>query len=337
MIFPQDRVVYEHLNTSFTQLDAMLTELKAELFCGYVRLTARDYDGLVLLEAGRVPNAIEDAKGRRRTGAKAVDGILAKSRERDGMISVFQLSDGMTQLLADLADSHVLYKDLTSDLTSLDRLLAGLKGRRHTGFIDVQIPGRPETATIFLRDGDVLEATLSRHGNISDGPKVLDELTRLAASEGAVFSVHGAQIAPPENESQPPRGPDRQEQLGVWQDVLKTVETSVDTPTKAGTFMVAFKRACIELADTYPFLDPFAAEFEYREGQIRYEGQAGGAELNQGLGRCLAQSVRALTGHPATADLPARLSAVAVGLKKRHGARLAEYGLPEALPEVFGA
>ena len=35
MIFPQDRVVYEHLNTSFTQLDAMLTELTHEQ-AGYI-------------------------------------------------------------------------------------------------------------------------------------------------------------------------------------------------------------------------------------------------------------------------------------------------------------
>jgi len=111
----------------------------------------------------------EEVKGQRHTGVKVVDGILAKSRERDGMISVFQLPEEMIQLLADLASSQVLYKDLTSDLTSLDRLIAGLKGRRHTGFIDVQLPGRHETATIFLREGDVLEATLSRHGTISDG------------------------------------------------------------------------------------------------------------------------------------------------------------------------
>jgi len=337
MIFPRERVVYEHLNTSFTQLDAMLNELKADLFSGYVRLTARDYDGLVLLDGGHVLNAIEEAKSRRRVGVKALDGILAKSRERDGMISVFQLSTEMTQLLADLSSSQVLYKDLTSDLTSLDRLIASLRGRRHTGFIDVQIPGRHETATIFLREGDVLEAALSRQGNISDGPKVLDELIRLAASDGAVFTVQSAQVAPQETEAQPPQGPDRQEQLSIWQDILKTVETSVDAPTKPGTFATALKRACIELADTYPFLDPFAAEFEYRDGQIRYEGQAPAADLNQGLSRCLAQCVHALTGQPAIKDLPARLSSAVGGLKKRHGARLAEYGLTEALPDVFGA
>ena len=337
MIFPRGRAVYEHLNTSFTHLDAMLNELKTDLFSGYVRLTARDYDGVVLLDAGHVLNAIEDVMARHRAGVKVVDGVLAKSRERDGMISVFQLSAEMTQLLADLANSQVLYKDLTSDLTSLDRLLASLKARHHTGFIDVQLPGRHETATIFLRDGDVLEATLPRQGIISDGPNVLEELIRVAASDGAVFTVHGVQIAAQETETQPPRGQDRQEQLGVWQEVLKTVEASVDSPTKPGTFVTAFKRASIEQADAYPFLDPFAAEFEYRDGQIRYDGQASGAELNRGLSRCLALCVRALAGQPAITDLPARLSSAVGGLKKRHGARLAEYGLTEALPDVFGA
>jgi hypothetical protein len=336
MIFPRERVVHEHLNTSFTQLDAMLNELKADLFSGYVRLVARDYDGLVLLDGGRVLNAIDEAKGRCRTGVKALDGVLAKSRERGGMISVFQLSAEMAQLLADLSGSQVLYKDLTSDLTSLDRLLAGLRSRRHTGFIDVKIPGRHETATIFLRGGDVLEATLSRQGNVSDGPKVLDELARLAAADGAVFTVHSAQAAPPEASAPGPQGSDRQEQLSVWLDTLKTVENSVDIPTKPGTFVTAFKRACIELADTYPFLDPFAAEFEYRDGQIRYDGQAAAADFNQGLSRCLAQCVRALAGQPATRDLPARLSSAVGALKKRHGARLAEHGLAEALPDVFG-
>ena len=337
MIFPTERVVHEHLNTSFTQLDAMLNEFKADLFSGYVRLAAREYDGLVLLDGGHVLNAIEEVKGRRRTGIKALDGVLAKGRERDGMISVFQLSAEMAQLLADLSVSQVLYKDLTSDLTSLDRLLASLRGRHHTGFIDVQIPGRHETATIFLREGDVLEATLSRQGNVSDGPKVLDELGQLAASDGALFTVHSAQVASPDADAPRPQGSDRQEQLSVWLDILKTVETSVDSPTKPGTFVTALKRACIELADAYPFLDPFAAEFEYRDGQIRYDGQAAAADFNQGLSRCLAQCVRALTGQPATRDLPARLSAAVGGLKRRHGARLAEQGLAEALPDVFGA
>jgi len=36
--------------------------MKTDLFSGYVRLTAREYDGLVLLDRGHVLNAIEEVK-----------------------------------------------------------------------------------------------------------------------------------------------------------------------------------------------------------------------------------------------------------------------------------
>jgi hypothetical protein len=337
MIFPRERVVYEHLNTSFTQLDAMLNELKTDLFTGYVRLGARDYEGVVLLDAGRVVNAVEAVKGERHNGAKAFDGVLAKSRERDGMISVFQLSAEMTNLLANLSRSRVLYKDLASDLTSLDRLIAGLQARHHSGYIDVQLSGGRATATIFMREGDVLEAVLYQQGTISDGPKVLDDVVRAASSDGATFTVYGATLGPREAEAKSAEaGADRPEFFSLWQDVLKTIESGMDAAAKPGTFWTAFRRACVDLADSIPFLDPFAAEFEYREGQIRYDGQAGVAELNQGLSRCLAHCVRALAAQSATRDAVARLSSLGGALKKRHGQRLAEVGLVEALPDVFG-
>jgi len=338
MIFPRERVVYEHLNTSFTQLDAMLNELKTDLFTGYVRLGARDYEGVVLLDAGRVVNAVEAVKGERRNGAKAFDGVLAKSRERDGMISVFQLSADMTNLLANLSSSRVLYKDLASDLTSLDRLIAGLQARHHSGYIDVQLSGGRATATIFMREGDVLEAVLNRQGAISDGPKVLDDVVQAASSDGAIFTVYGANPGPREAEAKSAEGgaADRPEFFSLWQDVLKTIESGVDAAAKPGTFSTAFRRACVDLADSIPSLDPFAAEFEYREGQIRYDGQAGVAELNQGLSRCLAHCVRALAAQSVTRDTVARLSSLGGALKKRHGQRLTEVGLAEALPDLFG-
>jgi hypothetical protein len=314
----------------------MLNELKTDLFTGYVRLGARDYEGVVLLDAGRVVNAVEVVKSERRNGAKAFDGVLAKSRERDGMISVFQLSTEMTNLLANLSGSRVLYKDLASDLTSLDRVIAGLRGRHHSGYIDVQLSGGCETATIFMREGDVLEAVLSRQGTITDGPKVLDDVVRAASRDGATFTVYGVQPVPREAETKSAEMSDRPEHVSLWQDVLKTVESGVDAVAKPGTFSTAFRRACVDLADSYPFLDPFAAEFEYREGQIRYDGQAGVAELNQGLSRCLAHCVRALAAQSATKDAVARLSSLGGGLKKRHGQRLTEIGVAEALPEVFG-
>ncbi len=337
MIFPRAQVVYERLNTSFAQIGPMLEELKADLFTGYVHLVAREYEGIILLSKGGLVNAIEEVRGQRRSGPSMVGGILAKGRERDGMLSVFRLSAEMAELLLQLFNSELLYKDLSTDLAKLERLVTGLEGQGHSGYIEVRLSKSPDNATIFMREGKVLETTLYCQGHITSGPEVLEELIRLADSEGALFSVYRASMAPRKIETPPPDVLGHPEQLGLWQEVLKTMEAAVDGAAKGGVFLAAFKRACIDLAGTYPFLDPFAAEFEYRDGQIRYEGSAPAAELNQGLSRCLAQCVRALAAQPGTRDVLGRLSPALSQLKRRHEHRLTEVGLVEALPELFRA
>ena len=337
MIFPKGDVVYERLSTSFTQIDAMLEELKGEIFTGYVQLTAPNYVGTLLLSDGFVANAIEEVGGQRSSGGEAADRIIAKGRERAGLLSVFRLSEEMSQLLIHFLQSEVLYKDLTSDLTSLDRLIAGLQGRRHSGYIEVQLLKSRHTAMVFLWEGKVLESMLDRQGKFSAGPRVQEEIILLAAAEGAVFTVYSTHPPKPADEPKPAEGQGPQEQLSLWQEVLKAMEGAVDTQARTGTFLATFKRAGIELAASYPFLDPFAAEFEYREGRIRFEGREPAAMFNQGLSRCLAHCLRALVTQPGARDLQGRLSSAASGLKKRHGGRLTEIGLTAALPEVFGS
>ncbi|HSB70577.1 MAG TPA: hypothetical protein VLT62_14725 [Candidatus Methylomirabilis sp.] len=337
MIFPKGQVVYEHLNTSFTRLDAMLEELKADNFTGYVQLNAPEYLGLVLLNGGSIASAMEEGGGQRRNGGGAIEGILAKGRERDGLVSVFRVSPEMAHLLSHASRSQVVYKDLTSDLTSLDRLISSLQGRRHSGCIEVQLSKGRETATIFLLEGKVLEITWYHQGTASAGPTVLDQLIRVAAAEGALFTVYSVDTTQREPETSAPQGHVRQEQVSLWQEVLKAAEGSVDPLARTGTFLTTFKRTCIDLADAYPFLDPFAAEFEYRDGQIRYDGEASAVAFNQGLSRCLAQCLRTLAGQPATKEVLGRMASMANALKKRHGGRLAEIGLGEVLPEVFGS
>jgi len=337
MIFPKGDVVYEGLSTSFTQIDAMLEELKGEIFTGYVQLTAPNYVGTLLLSDGFVANAIEEAGGQRSNGGQAADRIIAKARERAGLLSVFRLSAEMAHLLIYFLQSEVLYKDLTSDLTSLDRLIAGLQGRRHSGYIEVQLLKSHHAAMVFLWEGKVLESTLDRQGKRSAGPHVQEEIILLAAAEGAVFTVYTTHPPKTADEPKPAEGQGPQEQLGLWSEVLKAMEGAVDTQARMGTFLATFKRAAIELAASFPFLDPFAAEFEYRDGRIRFEGREPAATFNQGLSRCLAHCLRALATQPGARDLQGRLSSAASGLKKRHGGRLTEIGLTAALPEVFGS
>jgi hypothetical protein len=335
MILPRGQVIHENLNTSFAQIGPLLEELKTGHFTGYILLAAKEYEGILLLDKGTLLSAAEEVKGKRRNGLGVVDSITAKAKERDGTLSLFQLPAELTQLLARLYGSDLLYKDLSTDLTSLDRLVAGLEGQSHTGYIDVRLSKSHDTATLFMHEGKVLEVTMYCQSQLTSGPDVLREVIKLATIEGALFSVYRARGKSQGGDALSPELSGHPEQMGLWQEVLQATEAGVDGATKPGTFLVAFKRACIDLANTFPFLDPFAAEFEYKDGKIVYQGSATAGEFNQGLSRCLAQCLRGLATQPGTKDLLVRLSSGLSSLRRQQEQRLAEVGLVEAIPEVF--
>jgi hypothetical protein len=335
MIFPKGQPVYENLNTSFTQLDAMLGELKNNQFTGYVDVTGWEYEGILMLDTGNVVGALEEAKGQRRTGPSAAESIAAKGREKDGAISVYRLPSDMIQLLMGATTSQAIYKDLSSDLTGLDKLVAKLQHEKHTGYIEIKIPKSESAATIFMREGTVLDCILTAKGETSTGANVLDQIILNALSENALFTVYRADLAEMySNDANLADSFGRQSMLVLWQDVLKATEAAVDGATKGGTFNTTFKRACIAQASKYPFLDPFAAEFTYQNGVIKFDGQATIAQFNQGLCDCFAQAIRDASVN--AKNITAKLQPVSTALKTSFGARLAEVGLTTALPELFG-
>lgn len=86
---------------------------------------------------------------------------------------------------------------------------------------------------------------------------------------------------------------EREEGENSWQDVLSLCEEFlskaeglVDHLTSEGTFRKTFKRALIQRAEEFGFLDPFAGEFEYREGVLRFTGTTEKTEFVRGLVEC---------------------------------------------------
>jgi hypothetical protein len=337
MLFPKNQVLHENLNTSFTQLDALLAELRSNQFTGYVQITGWEYKGILLFDTGRIINASEDAKGQSRQGPTAAAGIAVKGREKDNAISVYRLSAEVTQVLANLLVGEPIYKDLSSDLTGLDKLVAKLQSERLTGAINARSMKKQNAATILMRDGQVLECTLSSQGNVTSG-QILDKIIQAMLDDAALFTVYRTdmtRVYSPDLDLADSFA--RPGMMVLWQTVLQMVETTTDGSVKSGAFNSALRRACIGLATNYPFLDPFAGEFEYREGQIKFEGQATVAQFNAGLSQCLAQTVRELATQSATQDLLKQLQTATTSLKEGSEFQLEQVGLTTALPEVFAS
>ncbi len=332
MLLPRGAVVYENLNTSFTQFDALLADLKSNQFTGAVRVMAWEYEGVLLLDMGNIVGAQEQVNGVTRIGASAVEAIANKAREKDGAIHVSRLAPEIVALVGGVAQSEPLYKDLASDFTSLEKLIAKLQGERHTGYIEIRFAQNPDLATIWMQAGAPVECVFTSGGDVLSGAGLLEQIIQAATQQSAFFTVYRADLARAYGASADlGESFTRQAMLGLWQEVFQNLERALEA-SKPDLFRLTFKRVCIEHADAFPFLDPFAGELEYRDETLTFNGQVSVADFNRGL----AQTLAATLGKLAASGNAPKLQAAGRELYRRLGARLDEVGIIAAAPEFFG-
>ena len=96
--------------------------------------------------------------------------------------------------------------------------------------------------------------------------------------------------------------------MSFWSEMLSRAEGAVDKLSSEGKFADAFREVTVEKASTYPFLDPFAGEFEYRAGKAAFHG-AIPHDLSEALAECLQDTISRLAFRTKRADLESRVRA----------------------------
>ncbi|MBE0608758.1 MAG: hypothetical protein IH609_05215 [Dehalococcoidia bacterium] len=339
MMFPKDRTIYANLNTSFTSFEALLADLKTRRLTGYVELTFAGYTGTLLVSEGEIVNACEETAAQRLTGGPAVRAICSRAAEKDGTVNVFSAFPDVVLLLHRLMDSRPLYKDLTSAFTSLDRLIAKLRTDGLTGYVEVQVTDGMGTGVIYLSGGEPVESVLSTHTEFVIGQEALNTIVQMVGATGGSFNVFvEAEPVPGVSASSPAAsGPaqetHREELLAFWDEVLAGVEAVADGLSRPGRFSLAFKEVLVSRAVTYPFLDPFAAEFEYTGSHIEFDGPLPD-DFSKALGDCLSDTVSKLAFQLKRSDLEQRVRARLEGLSEKHAPVVDRFGLRDDFIEL---
>ncbi|HXU24967.1 MAG TPA: hypothetical protein VN697_13145 [Tepidiformaceae bacterium] len=340
MMFPKDRSLYSNLNTSFTDFEGLLADLSGRKLTGYVQVSFPGYEAVLFMANGEPRTAIEERELARTTGNAAASGLAARVRDKSGVINVYALTPEMLQLLLWTVDAEVLYKDLTSSFTNLDRLVAKLEEDRLTGYVEILFANGKGSAMVFIEGGRTVECVLYADGQSATGPEVYQTVIQHSAAVGASFNVYRVQqeqpaaVAPtpsplPLAPEQAAEGP---QLLALWGEILGRVEEVVDSLSKPGRFVSAFKEVLVARAATYPFLDPFAAEFEYKAGTIRFESALPG-DFNRGLGDCLTDTISRLAFQLKRADLESRVRMELSELTERNAGLIEQLNLADDLQE----
>ncbi len=336
MMFPKDRAVYANLNTSFTSFDALLEDCRSRKLTGFIEVTFPGYSGTLILSEGEVLNGSVSAGTDHLTGPAAIRNITERAAQRDGTINVSTAFPDVVLLLDRVMDSRPLYKDLTSAFTSLDRLIAKLRTDAITGYVEVHVSGDAGVGVIYLQDGEPIESVFAApRVPMLSGQDALNTIVAAVNSAGGTFNVF-IEARAPATIGLPRQAPQaesyRDDLLAFWADVLQRVEQYVDGVSKPGRFALAFKEVLVNRAATYPFLDPFAAEFAYTNGTIEFHGPLP-EDFSKALGDCLGDTISRLAFQLKRADLETRVRAALEGVSERHAAVVDRFGLREEFQE----
>lgn len=337
MIFPKRDAVYQNLNTSFTNFGELLVDLKENGFTGVVQVSFWEYDGVLLLDNGSIVNANQKAGGQTISGQDAVRAVTEKAKEKDGSVSVFIQSGEMITMLASMVISKTIFENLSTDFTSLEALISKLEGQNHTGYIEVKFEGNRQTGYIFMLEGRVIDALLSVGAEEISGAKVLSRILDIISSSGANFSVFESAVEEALSESEVIKiSYNLPQLLESWGVVIQAVEVSCDEQLGAGEFLNTFKDNLIANADEYPFLDPFAAKFQYQNGQVTYKGEVK-KDFSRAIGKCLWETVEVLAERAALngKDLFGPIRSSLGKLDPQHKDQLNKFNFPGILPDLF--
>ncbi len=339
MMFPRDRTLYANLNTSFTSFEALLADLQSRRLTGYVEVTFPSYTGTLLAAEGEIVNACEETAGERLTGASAVRSICARATEKDGTVNVYSAFPDVVLLLHRLMDARPLYRDLTSAFTSLDRLIAKLRADGLTGYVEVQVADAQGMGVIYLSGGEPIESVLSAGSGLTVGQEALNAIVQLVNTSGGSFNVFIESSTTATGGPATPIAPvataetHREALLAFWSEVVATVESVADGFSKPGRFLLAFKEVLVARAGTYPFLDPFAAEFEYSAARVAFDGPLP-EEFSKALGDCLSDTVSKLAFQLKRSDLETRVREQLETVSQKHAAVVDRFALRDDFAEL---
>lgn len=332
MIYPKGDAIYENMNTSFTNFGELLSDLKANTFTGSVHVSFWEYEGNLFLDNGNIMNAVEEREGGKTTGREAVERVTQKAKEKGGSISVYSLSEDMVTMLGSVVQSQLIYQDLSTDFTSVEGLINKLRQENHTGYVEVDLKDDQRDGFIYFLSGEIINCLLTRNGEELAGVKILSRIVDAAAAQGATFNVYQAAIEDSFAEGEEIRVSYHfPELLETWGAILGEVEETIDGQLGESVFLNTLKETMIDHADDFPFLDPFAARFQYQDGNINFRGEPE-KRFSKGLGICLTDTIERLHAENQKGDLKSRVYQRLAQVQEEHADAMVRLGLMDHLP-----
>lgn len=321
VVFPGEKPVIENLNSYYLDTVKLLEHYQGQVDSGVIHFRSAPAEGVIFFDKDGLLEGVYEGKGEHIKGKAAVDHLLRSASAENYTISVYQVEADQIYFWSGILGATRIYENLSTEFTDLDGLIKKMASEKLSGYIEISLNSSGEGAVIFFRNGHFLGGSYSREkGKLDRSREGRESIIRKAKSVGAVFHVSSIPPAKVGGEGKATRDLS-QDIIEPMEELLVLVENLFHSSKSIkGDFRTLLKKKFLELAETYPFLDPFAGEFEYTEHKIRYKADASEANLAAGLFTSVKSLVRDV-------DVKGELKAGMDGWLKKYGKKLVILGI----------
>lgn len=313
-IVPRGEPVVTGLNSYYLKIKQLLEHYQGEIGSGGVFFTASSGKGVVFFDQDEVLSGYFQNRREELSGPAAIEYLLDLPGHVNFSVSVYAIDPEDVYFWTSISSATIVYDNLSSEFTDIRALLRKLADERLTGYIDIAINNSDDRGMLFFQNGRIAGDSYSWTSEPNDEARHL--LMEKTKSEGGVFKVFRidpAQVAasvaaaavpvPEETEAPPPMSqaqPPKEDVLPLLATLLYVLERIVDANKKIKVpFVTLLKKKFIEKADRYSFLDPFAAEFEYKDRRVHYHGNEAPEVVIEAVTTSVSEMARELGLHAA--------------------------------------
>lgn len=320
IIIPKEKPVIEDLNSYYLKIDKLLEHYQGALESGGIYFRAPAAEAVVFFDDENVLNGFYKDRKTQLSGQTAIDRIIQAASGSNFSVSVYRIQADRLYYWANLTNSKALYKELSSEFTDLEALIKKMENEKLTGYVDVKLNADAGGGLLFFFNGEVIGgASAKAKGAVDRSRECRDDLINRCRQHGGVFNVWKTDLATIASTSRSTAkksagrseksgqensaasaerkqtAVDQQRVLQMLQGLLSLLESVVRSNKKIRTdFETMLNRKFVEKVDRYDFLDPFAADFKYANGQLFYTGDAPQTQLVRGVVECVREIVSEL-------------------------------------------
>ncbi len=306
IIIPKEKPAIRNLNSYYLNIQKLVEHYQGELGSGVVHFESPAMRCALYFDEYQVVNGCLEYKKGVVSGKPAIEQIMRVASSSNFVVSVYGILTDRLYYWANLSNSEVLYDGLTTEFTDLEGLLRKMEAEKLTGYIDSRLKGDFKGGFLFFFNGETIGGLPAEDsGNIDRSGAFREELINRSRAYGGEFSVSrifldnaekGSPLTPrtppeakQEKKASAAKGPQENRKsaekndrriLAMLEGLLGTLERVIRNNRKIRhDFETLLNRKFVEKVDTYDFLDPFAAEFQYEGGKVTFTGDASPKEL----------------------------------------------------------